>query len=224
MDFYRSELLSSFSNVRHGFISNFKSQEILPLLMNCSLTTIRTAKQVHGDKILKISKEKPVEIEGDSLYTDTKGLGIGVYTADCLPIIYFEEQRGIVGVIHAGWRGTLKRITSKTFTHIQKRLNYDSSKIYIAIGPCIEAKCYEVGEKVASQFMKEFDCCDTFLTKKSKDKYYLDLKEANIYQMHSVGISNINILERCTFCEMSLPSYRRDRKDTGRIFSFIGMA
>jgi len=224
MEFYKSELLSSFSNLRHGFISNFKSQEILPLLTDCNLTTIRTAKQVHGDKILKISKEKPVEIEGDSLYTDTRGLGVGVYTADCLPIIYFEEQSGIVGVIHAGWRGTLKRITSKTFTHIQKRLNYDSSKMYIAIGPCIEAKCYEVGEEVASQFMKEFDCYETFLTKKSKDKYYLDLNEANIYQMHSVGISNISIVERCTFCEMSLPSYRRDGKDTGRIFSFIGVA
>ncbi len=223
MDFYKSELLSSFSNVRHGFISNFKSQDISPLLTDCSLTTIRTAKQVHGNKILKISKEGPVETEGDSLYTDTKGLGVGVYTADCLPIIYFEEQKGIVGVIHAGWRGTLNRITSKTFIHLQKRSNYDSSKTYIAIGPCIEAKCYEVGEEVASRFMKEFDRCDTFLTKKSKDKYYLDLKEANICQIHSVGIGNISIMEKCTFCDMSLPSYRRDGKNTGRIFSFIGM-
>lgn len=224
MDLYKSDLLSSFPGLRHGFISNFTPKEFDLLLKGCGLSAVRTVKQVHGDRILKISNEKPAKTQGDSLYTGIRGLGVGVYSADCVPIIYFEQQRGTVGVIHAGWRGTLKKITGKTFSHIQKELNCDGLKIHVAIGPCIEAKCYEVGEKVASQFMEEFDRCETFLTKKSGDKYFLDLKEANICQLRSAGISNISALEKCTFCEPNLPSYRRDGEHTGRILSFIGMA
>lgn len=224
MDFYRSDALSAFSDLRHGFISNFTPEEFDLLLKSCGLSAVRTIKQVHGDRILKISNEKPAETQGDSLYTGIRGLGVGAYSADCVPMIYFEEQRGTVGVIHAGWRGTLKKIAAKTFCHIQKELSCDGSKIHVAIGPCIESKCYEVGREVAGKFIEDFDHYETFLTKKTEEKYYLDLKEANISQIRSAGISSISALEKCTFCEPNLPSYRRDGQHTGRILSFIGMA
>ncbi len=223
MDFYKYKDLPAFSGVKHGFIPNFNPQDIGLLAKGSNLSAIRTVKQVHSDKILEISTENADELEGDSLYTVCRGVGVGVCTADCLPIIYFEEQRGIAGVIHAGWKGTLKKITAKTFTYLKEKLNCDSSNIQVLLGPCIEGKCYEIGEEVACQFMREFDCSEAFLTKKSGSKYYLDLKEANVSQLRSVGIVNINIMDVCTFCDVHLPSYRRDGNDAGRILSFIGL-
>ena len=223
MNFYESKLLSSFLHIKQGFISNFNPDEIALLAKDFGLVSIQTVNQIHSDKILKISDEELTRAEGDSLYTELKGFGVGIYTADCLPIVYFEEERNIVGVIHAGWRGTFKEVTAKTFTYLIEELNCSSSKIYVAFGPCVEGKCYEVGEDVARQFIKKFDYYEIFLTKKSSVKFNLDLREANIYQLQSVGITNINVLENCTFCDVNLPSYRRDGDGAGRILSFIGL-
>lgn len=223
MNFYKSELLSSFPNLKQGFISNFNQDDISSLANTLGLSTIRTVNQIHSDKILKVPDEQLSTTEGDSLFTDLKGVGLGIFTADCLPIIYFAEEKKIVGAIHAGWRGTLKEVVAKTFGYLTDELNCRSSKIYVAVGPCIEGNCYEVGDDVAGKFMSKFDYYEIFLTKKSKYKFNLDLKEANINQLKSAGIKNINVLNNCTFCDVNLPSYRRDGKGAGRILSFIGL-
>ena len=223
MNFYKSELLSSFSSLEQGFIANFSQDEITLLANDSGLSEIKTLNQVHSDKILEISGERLDKLDGDSLYTDIKGIGVGIYTADCLPIIYFAEERNIVGAVHAGWRGTLKEIVAKTFTYLTKKLNCSKSNIYVAIGPCIEGNCYEVGEDVAGEFIRKFDNYEKFLTKKNDSKFNLDLKEANINQLQTVGINNINVLGNCTYCDENLPSYRRDGTGAGRILSFIGL-
>ncbi|MGI9534062.1 MAG: peptidoglycan editing factor PgeF [Thermodesulfobacteriota bacterium] len=222
MNSYKSELLSSFSNLKQGFIPNFNHDEIGLVAYDSGLSSIQTVNQIHSDKILKISNEDLIFSEGDSLYTDLKGVGVGIYTADCLPIIYFAEEINIVGAIHAGWRGTLNEIATKTFIYLIQELNCKSSKIYVAIGPSIEGNCYEVGEEVAEQFINKFDNVDLFLTKKNNTKFKLDLKEANNYQLQSTGITHIDLFGNCTFCDKTLPSYRRDGRDSGRILSFIG--
>jgi len=220
---YKSELLSSFSNIRQGFISNFDQDEIYSLAGDSGLDTIRTVNQIHSDKIIKISAEDMNRQDADSLFTNLKGVGVGIYTADCLPVIYFAEEPNIVGAIHAGWRGTLKEIVSKTFTYLINELDCTRSKIYVAVGPCIEGNCYEVAEDVAGKFMNKFDNHGMFTTKRDSGKFNLDLREANIYQLKNAGIKNIDLIDNCTFCDLNLPSYRRDGKSTGRILSFIGL-
>ena len=223
MNIYKSELLSSFTNISQGFIPNFDQEGIISLAENSGLNSIHTANQVHSDKILKMPEVNLNNREADSLYTDIRGVGIGVYTADCLPIMYFAEEKNIVGVVHAGWRGTLMEITAKTFTHITEELNNPVSKIYVAIGPCIDGSCYEVGEDVAGEFINKFEDHDMYIRKKSGGKFDLDLKQANISQLKRAGVTNIDLLANCTYCDLNLPSYRRDGKGAGRILSFIGM-
>ena len=223
MIFDKSELLSSFPDLKQGFISNFSQDEITMLANITGLSEIKTMNQVHSDIILKISDEKEVRAEGDSLYTDLNGIGVGVFTADCLPIIYFVENRNIVGAIHAGWRGTLKEVVAKTFTYLIDEINCSVSDINVAIGPCIEGNCYEVGEDVAGQYMMKFNNYEKFLTKKNDGKFNLDLKEANILQLQRTGIIKLNVSGNCTYCDENLPSYRRDGEGTGRILSFIGL-
>lgn len=222
MIYYKSELLTSFPNIKQGFLPNFNHEKIGLTAKENGLSTIQTAKQIHSDRILKISDEDLISSEGDSLYTDLKGVGVGIYTADCLPIIYFAEDINIVGAIHAGWRGTLSEITSKTINYLIQELNCKSSKIYVAAGPGIEGNCYEIGEEVAEKFINKFDNADLFLSKKNSSKFNLDLKEANYCQLQDAGITNIDMFSKCTFCDETLPSYRRDGSRAGRILSFIG--
>ena len=223
MNVYKSELLSTFPNLKQGFISNFDSRGIFSLADQIGLNTIQTVNQVHSDIMLKVSNEDFDKREADSLYTDIKGMGIGIYTADCLPIIYYAEEINVVGAIHAGWRGTLKEVVAKTFKYLIEELDCSRSKIYVAVGPCIERNCYEVGDDVAGEFISKFENHEMFITRKSGSKSYLDLKEANICQIKDSGITNIEFLMNCTFCDLNLPSYRRDGKNAGRIFSFIGL-
>ena len=223
MNPYKSEFLSSFPNLVQGFIPDFNHDEINLLANDSGLTGIHTVNQIHSDIILKISHDEVKGPEGDSLYTDLNGVGVGIYTADCLPIIYFAEEKNIVGAIHAGWRGTLKEIVSKTFTYLTKELSCTGSKIYVALGPSIEGDCYEVGEDVAGEYVKKFNNHEEFLTEKKGGKFSLDLLEANLFQLKNAGITNFDCLTNCTFCDKNLPSYRRDGKGAGRILSFIGL-
>ena len=223
MQFYGPEMLTCFNNLKLGFVTN--SDKYVPddIAKKAGLDRIATLNQIHSDYIHKVTTQKRENQEGDSLYTDTKGMGVGVYTADCLPIIYYAEQLNIVGAIHAGWRGTHQEIAGQTFKLIIIELKCDSSSIHVVIGPCIEGNCYEVGDDVAGMFKNKFEKSDLFLTQKNENKFNLNLVEANILQIKNAGVTNISTSGGCTYCDKNLPSYRRDGEGAGRILSFIGM-
>lgn len=161
-------------------------------------------KQIHSDIMINIDEDESKI--GDGLYTRQKGVQLGVRVADCLPIYFFNPRIGMVGILHAGWRGTIKGISS--------RLNETLEEYYYAFGPVIGPECYEIGPELAGRFHERFD---GVVVEKDK-KYYLDLKKANRQLLKGKEIGDLDL---CNRCDKKLSSHRRDGKEAGRDIAFI---
>src|SRR5690242_2458808 len=115
-----------------------------------------THRQIHSDLIHLISEPMAHPIAGDGLITATPGLLLAVLTADCLPVIIADPKHRAVGVFHAGWRGTAKRIVEKGVGEMRKHLASVPARLRAAIGPGIRSCCYQVGEEVRNTFDAQF--------------------------------------------------------------------
>ena len=186
-------------------------------------------KQVHGDRWLWIEnaeqKETLRDTEADALFTTLKDCPLAVRTADCVPILVAHPQ-GLVGVVHAGWRGTLATILQKSLIDIGNKSAVDWAKAQFAIGPSICGNCYEVGEDVADLFSQEGK--DQFLASRGPGKYLLDLHRANLQQLLDLGIprSQISLQTTCTLENSGVFfSYRKavatSQPNAGRNISLI---
>ena len=213
-----------------------------------------TVRQIHSDLIHRISeipKDKDdAPLAGDGLVTDVPGILLGILTADCLPVILVDSKRRAVGVFHAGWRGTVKRIVEKGVGEMHRWFGTDPGDLKAAIGPGIRGCCYEVGPEVRSAFEGQFSYGGElfretkeqnevheryplfFLTARAPGhselpkKIFLDLAEANRRQLIHAGVpdKNISDLGLCTFCRKDLFfSHRAERGITGRMMAVVGI-
>ena len=162
-----------------------------------------TPVQVHEANVAFVGSVPQRPPVADGLITDTKNLWIGVLTADCLPIFLIGE--GVVGIVHAGWRGTLKGITFNAVSYINRFSRV--KKAILGVGIC--EKCYEVGEDVFKLFPKEYKSC----FKEIEDgKFLLNLKEANRIQLRAAGVPEIEDLNLCSVCNNDrFFSYRKEK-------------
>ena len=181
------------------------------------------SEQVHGKNVL-IVRQSDFNLEikfkiiknVDGLVTKEKNVFLGVKTADCIPILFFEPITGIIGVAHAGRKGTRLNIVKSV---IQKMVESGAivDSILIEMGPAISQEHYEVTQKIFQQFVLETD-----IPQKERK---LDLKKVIISQLIQEGIREKNIVNHkiCTFEEEIFFSYRRD-KTKERQISFIGLS
>ena len=225
MTFTQSKILSTNSSIKHGFIYMENQLNISDLSQQTGLVNIKTVKQVHGKDIVYFNDPSQFEenYEADAIVSDLAGFGVGVYTADCVPIIFIDDEKKTWGAIHAGWRGTLAGIAEKVCGYLIEKHECVAENIKVAVGPCIEGGCYEIGEEIAKQFEDHFNNTHIYLTRNEGTKYSLDLKKANVEQLKKTGITNIETIDICTKCDADYPSYRRDGKNAGRMLSFIGI-
>jgi len=178
--------------------------------------------QRHTDKIAIIESSLH-PIIADAVITKEAGILIGVQVADCVPILLYEKTKGILGAIHAGWRGTAEAILKKSIKAVMDSFACSEDNISIALGPAIRSCCYTVGFDVFSAVSHATGPGDYFSNEGGK--YCLDLPLANKYQALSMGIPerNIWLSEECTFCNPDkFYSYRYARGTTGRQGAFIG--
>ncbi|MFQ5587084.1 MAG: peptidoglycan editing factor PgeF [Thermodesulfobacteriota bacterium] len=193
-----------------------------------------TVHQVHGDRVLVVDnhtdirsllqrREKPM---ADAIITDQKGIAIGVLTADCVPIILADPVKKVVGIVHAGWKGTADDICSKAVASFHYYFGSTPDEISAAIGPSIGPCCYEVAEKTARLFFATpFQGKDILVTS-GAGRWKLDLRKANRTQLVKNGVKegNISVSNLCTSCSTDLFfSHRREGSPTGRQLSFVLM-
>jgi len=197
-----------------------------------------TVNQVHGNDILAI--EKPAKdlsalskTDADAIITNQGGLAIGVLTADCVPIILADHVKKIIGIVHAGWKGTVNGIVKKAIDAMIIKFGSDRKTILAAIGPSIGPCCYEVGDVVIKEFVERFSDYKDFITPlhpplskggREDSGWRLDLKMANLSQIMESGISKESITTEnlCTSCRNDIFfSYRADGRITGRQLNFI---
>lgn len=245
-----SPLIELFDFISHGFLSrtggvskaqfsslNFDTRDgdntenieqnkiIAGKLFGFDPARLLTIRQVHGNDVLII--DKPVKnIDGfsltpaDATVTNQRNIAIGILTADCAPIILVDPVLKVIGIVHAGWRGTAKRVVKKAIEAMASHFGADKNTIIAAVGPSIGQCCYKVDETVAKDFG-----VGKFIQKES-NYWRLDLKKANARQMQESGIleENISVENLCTSCRNDLFfSYRADNKKTGRQLNFIVM-
>ncbi|MBE6063212.1 MAG: peptidoglycan editing factor PgeF [Clostridium butyricum] len=182
-------------------------------------------KQVHSDKILKYSKDDLISIkdnEGDAIITNEKNVIIGVFTADCVPVILVDKVKKVSGAIHSGWKGTFASITYKTIKRMESEFNCSPSDIEVYIGPHIRKCCYEVSKELKEKFINEKrDILKSVLF--SERNLNLECCILNDLKKAGVNSENVNVLDLCTYCSdtVKLHSYRKSNGSYGRMFSFI---
>jgi YfiH family protein len=209
-----------------------------------------TLRQIHSDLIHCVNDLPKESLVGDGLITRRPGILLGIQTADCLPVILVDTKQKAVGVFHAGWRGTVKRIVEKGVGEMRRWFGTLPKNVKAAIGPGIHACCYDVGPEVRQQFESQFAYAEDlfreikesdpvrekypllFLTARAPGhselptKVFLDLVEANWRQLIDAGVSpkNISASPLCTACRPDvLFSYRAEKGVTGRMIAVAGI-
>jgi len=181
-------------------------------------------KQIHSDKVLihRCNNTSIEDEEGDAIITNEKNVIIGVFTADCVPIILIDEKNGVIAAIHSGWRGTFESITLRTIEKMKNEYNTNEMNIKAYIGPHIRKCCYEVSEELKLKFI---DKKKTISKEELFNGNNLNLEVCIIEDLKSAGVQeyNINSLNLCTYCsdDIKLHSYRKSKGSYGRMFSFI---
>ena len=173
--------------------------------------------QVHGTDVREAC---PGVQEGDALVTARRGLLLAIGTADCLPVLLADEEAGVIGAAHAGWRGTLGRIAARTLEAMVER-GADPARIRAAVGPGICGERYPVGEDVARQF-REAGLGGSVLERSGQP--HLDLAGANRAVLLAAGVrpEHLWVSGRCS-TEPDFYSYRRDAGRTGRMWAVLGL-
>jgi YfiH family protein len=204
-------------------------------------------RQFHSD-LVRLFDAAPGEPEhADAAVTDRPGLVLAVQTADCVPILLVDPQKRAVAAIHAGWRGTLRRIAAKTVGHMRMHFGSRPGDILAAVGPGIGGCCYEVGTEIAANFLSQFaDAADFFDEFRTGDEpnpiqwlnqmppghqpppknVLLDLHKGNASQLREAGLNDENIFvsNLCTACRPDLLfSYRRQGIKSGRMMAAVGI-
>lgn len=178
---------------------------------------------VDNELLAQSEEERTTRLEGiDALLTDVRNVCIGVSTADCIPVLLYDEQHHATAAIHAGWRGTQARIVSKTIAKMSAAYNTDAKKLKAIIGPGISLKNFEVGDEVYAAF--EDAAFDMASIARREKKWHIDLPLCNRQQLLQVGVAEENIVEShiCTFDNVEeYFSARRLGTKSGRIYTGI---
>ena len=169
------------------------------------------AHQVHGDVIREVTSPSTTreDLEGvDALLTNIPGLAIGARTADCIPVLLYDEPHHAVAAVHAGWRGTVLAITAKAIRRMTALYGTDPASLKAIIGPGIGPDSFQVGEEVVDAFREAGFPMDTIHTYRGpriegtmEGGHHLDLWEANRWLLLQSGLlpANIHVAAICTY-------------------------
>ena len=181
--------------------------------------------QTHSNKVSIITRKNlgKKRFHSDAMITTLKGIGIGVLTADCVPILLYENKKRIVGCIHAGWRGAFLGIIENTIKKISK-IN-PNSNIIACVGPCIGKKNYEIDNKFYKKFITQSKKNRIYFSPGRTNKKLFDLRKFVYEKLKRLNVK-IDNLKYDTFQDKNnFFSYRRSKKlketDFGRNISAI---
>ena len=193
--------LSQLFCLKHGFFE--ANSDILTTArdqameaMAGSIIPLVTLKQVHGNKVIHVTQPLTKETEGDGLVTRVKGIALGILTADCGPLLFYDPVAGVIGACHAGWRGARDGIIQATLRAMEEEGGV-RSQIYATLGPTIQQMSYEVGPEFPALFQEPYDTY--FRPADKKEHHYFNLPLYISNQLLNEGIAHIHDLRQNTF-------------------------
>ena len=184
-----------------------------------------TAHQVHSADVVTLEGPLAPGTRADALVTDRAGLALAVLSADCMPVLLADHEAGVIGAVHAGWRGALGGILEATVDAMEAR-GAEREGICAVIGPCISQRNYEVGPELLSAFEAEDPDFAWFFANGAGDRYMLDLPGFALSRLRAAGVGQAEWTGHCTYADPDLfYSFRRathaGEADYGRLISAI---
>ena len=184
-----------------------KNFEILGDALGFGLSDLVLTRQTHTDWVRPVTREDCRGCfhrdypECDALVTDTPGLALTVFTADCTPILFHDPETGAVGAAHAGWRGTAAGIAARTVEAMVREYGCDPADIRAAIGPNIGPCHFETDGDVPQAMAAAFGDEVNPYIRQAGEKFFLDLKEINALVLRRAGVRHIELSTECTMCQ-----------------------
>ncbi len=176
-------------------------------------------KQVHGDGILIVKGDATScrdQNDADAYITNRKHVPIAIRTADCVPVFIYDAAKKVIGLAHAGWKGTHQEIAKKTILAMQEHYDCRWHDLWVYLGPAIHACCYKVGHEFKAYFPQDvIDNDDGTIS--------VDIIQANLRQIRQLGLNPLQISDsgECTCCNRNYFSFRRDKEKAGRMISLM---
>jgi len=175
-------------------------------------------RQVHGARVLTAAGPSQPCQEADAVISDRPGLAACVAVADCVPLLLAAPGGRAVAAVHAGWRGTEARIGAEGARALAAAASVPVASLRAVLGPSIGPCCYQVGEALADRFAAAFG---PGVVRREPGGPRLDLWAANRLALQQAGVTEVEVLGRCTACEPArFFSHRRDGGRTGRMVAF----
>ena len=189
-----------------------------------------TSHQVHSADVIEVTAPWPLSDRPkvDGIVTRSKGIALGVLTADCGPVLFADATAGVVGACHAGWKGALNGVTEATIAAMEK-LGANRQHIVAVLGPTISKSNYEVGPEFPKLFLAQLaDNAQFFAPSTKQDHFMFDLPGYLRSRLKAAGIGQAHDLALCTYAdEARFYSYRRathrGELDYGRLISAIAL-
>jgi len=195
--------------------------------MECEPASIHDVWLIHGTDIVYADEPRPLKetpVKADILFTDNPKVSLYMRFGDCVPILFHDPVKKIIGIAHAGWMGTVRGVAKAAVEGMQSHYGSKAENIIAGIGPSIGVDHYEVGTDVISQFQEKYNQdADQFLQERSGSTF-LDLWTANVIQLKNAGVEQIQVSGLCTACHLDdWFSHRVEKGKTGRFGALIAL-
>jgi polyphenol oxidase len=208
------------ARVRENRILSFQA-------LGCAPESIFDVWQVHSADVVCARAPRPVDAsyhQADIILTDKPDVTLFMRFADCVPIMVSDPRRGVIGIAHAGWMGTLRDVASATVNAMQKEYGSNPADIVACIGPSVGPDHYEIGADVILQVMQKFGDESELILKSHNGKIHFDLWETNRLLLERAGVENIEVSGICTVCNThDWFSHRAEKGRTGRFGALISL-
>ncbi len=192
-----------------------------------SVDSIFDVWQIHSDKVkfTNIPRKSGTKHEqADAILTDSKDVSLFMQFADCVPILIYDPKNNVIGITHAGWQGTVKRIVQNAVKFLIDTFSSNPEEIFAGIGPSIGPDHYEVGKNVRNEVDDKLSDIRTKVLSTKNGRMYFDLWKSNELLLRQSGVKNIEVAGICTACNLDeWYSYRIEGQKSGRFGVFMSL-
>lgn len=198
-------------NIDNKIINVFSKESLINIIEKYHINKYFELKQIHSNIVNIVDENYQGTLDGDAMITNLKNVALVIKTADCIPIILYDNKNHVLAVIHSGWRGTLNSIVKDTVKKMTDIYQIDVDNIKAYLYPSIRKCHFEVDEDVYHEF--KIKGKDKYITKENK-KYHIDLQNIVIDDLKDCGINTIYDANICTYCNHDkYYSYRYNHTD-----------
>ncbi len=229
--------LSQFDSLIHGFSTRFfgdmrPSHHLYPQSIKKFIETLGVLEQnlvrmdqVHSNTVALVTKENRGKVidETDGLVSQDIDTFLGVVTADCIPLLFYDPKKKVTSAVHAGWRGLFSEIIKESVSQMISQ-GSKPENIFVGLGPCIRVCCYNIPQERVDMYLTKFPEWKPFIVER-ENKLFFDIPAVAVYQLRSLGVpaENIEDGDYCTFDHEDVYSARREGEGFGEMMGIIGL-